>query len=197
MPASQSLYIKNATVALLVVVPILLIALPGEEGPAPDQPPIITLAEAEGYTFNTGSAKLSSDFIAALDSRIAPRLRHIAETYECDIIEVIGHTDGQVVRTVSTLDSTLLSATYDQAVPIVPGSNADLGLMRAWTVANRLQQNTALRHLTFHPYSAGQVIDTTGRYAAANDFQNRPERRRIEIRARRSSNRSSPVRRGG
>jgi len=187
--ASSSLYLKNAAVALLMVTPlVLLVAVgAGSAGTENDQPPIITIKETEGYTFRTGSAELSPDFVRLLDDSIAPKLRQLADSFRCDVVEVIGHTDGQAVLMLSNLDRLFTASADTLSTSLVPGSNADLGLMRAWAVAIRLRAAKTLRGLTFYGYSAGQAIDIDGSYAAAGDRSDRPERRRIELRLRRSA----------
>jgi flagellar motor protein MotB len=61
-------------------------------------PPIINLSEAAGY-FEVGSAALSEDFKIALVDKVTPKILQIAAEYpDVDVIEVIGHTDEQIVR---------------------------------------------------------------------------------------------------
>src|SRR5215471_13601633 len=60
-------------------------------------PPIINLSEAGGYYFATGSAVLTPDFAMALRTIVIARLLQIAESFDVDVIEVIGHTDEQPV----------------------------------------------------------------------------------------------------
>src|SRR5688500_7746093 len=62
-----------------------------------DKPPIITLDEASGYTFDSGSVSLSSSFAQTLQQEIIPKLDSILKEYKVDVIEVIGHTYGQTV----------------------------------------------------------------------------------------------------
>jgi hypothetical protein len=99
----QSLHLKNATVSLVLLIPILLMLLalgasvqkerpekapilppikqePGPDepktpanGPLHDQPPIIVLAEAQGYSFETGKADIAPEFGIALKTKIVPR----------------------------------------------------------------------------------------------------------------------------
>jgi flagellar motor protein MotB len=80
------------------------------KGPAQGHkwPPIINLSEAGGYYFDVGSAELSEEFKAALVDKVAPKILQIAVEYpDVDVIEVIGHTDEQVIRRrFSNLDGT-------------------------------------------------------------------------------------------
>jgi outer membrane protein OmpA-like peptidoglycan-associated protein len=186
MPSPSSLYLKNAAVSLVIIVPLVILVVATTWGTVDEQPPIISLSEAEGYHFRVGSAEISPEFMVALKEAIALKVRVIADRFRCDIVEVIGHTDGQRVTTRSNLDSILTGAAHGNAVALSPGSNADLGLMRAWAVISQLRKRPALAGLTFYGYSAGQVIDTTGEYASVDDFADLAGRRRIEIRVRRS-----------
>ena len=199
MGSSNSLYLKNTTVTLLLIVPLLLAIVGlisgngGREENGADQPPIIVLSEAEGFTFKSGSAEISSEFAVALRSSVAAIVKELADRYGCDVVEVIGHTDGQVVRSSSNLDSTLAGAIRGSGEALSPGSNADLGLMRAWAVVDVLKEQPELDGLRLVGYSAGHVIDLGGNYSTQDDFTDRPERRRIEIRVRRSPEAEPPA----
>src|SRR5580704_9939339 len=61
-------------------------------------PPIINLSEAGGYYFATGSAELTPSFATELRTVVVDKLLEIAESYDVDVIEVIGHTDEQPVN---------------------------------------------------------------------------------------------------
>ena len=73
-------------------------------------PPIITLSEANGHYFDTGSAVLSEDFLKALSGSVIDELlRNIADYPDVNVIEVIGHTDEQpLVHRPSNLDDMLM-----------------------------------------------------------------------------------------
>jgi outer membrane protein OmpA-like peptidoglycan-associated protein len=216
--AWQALHLKNAAVSLVLLVPILLMLLAlgatvqqppppedpvllGEEpnggggelpeAPPHDQPPIIVLTEAEGYSFETGKADITAEFSDALTTKIIPNLKAFAKQYNCDVIEVIGHTDGQPVAAKSNLDAHLNRALNGETVPLIPGSNADLGLMRAWSVIRLLREIGEFQGKGFYGYSAGQAILQDGRYAAPYEVAPNASRRRIEIRLRRSPPRPS------
>ncbi len=61
-------------------------------------PPIVNLSEAGGYYFATGSAELTPSFATELRTVVVDRLLEIADSYDVDVIEVIGHTDEQAVN---------------------------------------------------------------------------------------------------
>jgi len=206
--ASQALHLKNAAVSLVLLIPILLMMLAlgvmvQQQPPMPpkpssveppktpphDQPPIIVLTEAEGYAFETGKAGITPEFSEALTTNIIPKLNAFAEQYHCDVIEVIGHTDGQPVASISNLDTKLIRALNGETVLLTSGSNADLGLMRAWSVIRYLREMKEFQGKVFYGYSAGQAILPDGSYALPSGMAPDPSRRRIEIRLRRSPSR--------
>jgi outer membrane protein OmpA-like peptidoglycan-associated protein len=160
------------------------------KGPAQGHkwPPIINLSEAGGYYFDVGSAELSEEFKAALVDKVAPKILQIAVEYpDVDVIEVIGHTDEQVIRRrFSNLDGTLIDALKTGNVAsLVPADNAGLGISRAVAVVMRLLQDSRLqeRFSRILPMSGAQLIqvDETLSQGSAGDVR---ERRRIEIRLR-------------
>jgi outer membrane protein OmpA-like peptidoglycan-associated protein len=195
---SDSLALLNSAVALVILIPILLMAVSVErenvghpgQGPGPqpgdDQPPIIVLRESEGYSFPSGSAELSVEFREKLLKAVVPTLRSIIGKYQCDIVEVVGHTDSQRVAERSTTDADLLAFAQGANVSVSPGSNADLGLLRAWSVIRSLRENAPWGTIVFYGYSAGQLIGPAGRIVEAKAPTIDPDRRRIEIRVWRS-----------
>jgi flagellar motor protein MotB len=152
-------------------------------------PPIINLSEAKGYSFAVGSAELSADFTRALRGDIAREVASIVKSYDVDIVEVIGHTDEQPIsRRPSNLDSDLVPALLGRGsiLSLTPADNAGLGMARAVSVAKVLRSDGRLKGVTVLPLSAAQLIlpgDTITRGSVSNKGN---ERRRIEIRVRRS-----------
>lgn len=196
MDRQSALYLKNTTVALLMVVPWIVVALAGirsqgpkaparEKVPTVNQPPIIALTEGDGYTFEAGSADLSTSFQDALDRLVAPAILDAAKRYQCDVVEVVGHTDGQPINRRSGLDTASMADT-DSLGRALAGSNADLGLMRAWEVRRQLRARAELKHLKFRVLSGANLTLSNGDDADWRDRTDVPERRRIEIRLRRS-----------
>ena len=61
-------------------------------------PPIISLSEAGGYFFKSGSAELSSAFRDTLIKKIPSEILEYIKKYDVDVIEVVGHTDEQPDR---------------------------------------------------------------------------------------------------
>lgn len=153
-------------------------------------PPIINLSEAGGYFFATGSAELTPNFAAALRTVVVERLLEIAEEFDVDVIEVIGHTDEQpVLNRPSNLDRTLASVTqgFNGTEALQWGDNAGLGLARALAVVELLSADARLRNFRILPLSAAQLIGTDGRITRFDGHGDVQERRRIEIRMRKSS----------
>ena len=151
-------------------------------------PPIINLSEADGYYFATGSADLTPDFEMALNTVLVTRLLEIAESFDVDVIEVIGHTDEQPVSNrVSNLDRSLPSVTLGSSTGVLQwADNAGLGLARALAVVKVLSFDPRLRAFRILPLSAAQLIGTDGKLTRWDGRGDVRERRRIEIRMRKS-----------
>jgi outer membrane protein OmpA-like peptidoglycan-associated protein len=163
---------------------------PNEHTGSHDWPPIINLSEAGGYYFATGSAELTPDFASALRTIVVSRLLQIADSFDVDVIEVIGHTDEQPVSNhISNLDRNLPAVTEGDSSPGVLqwADNAGLGLARALAVVRVLSADPRLRRFRILPLSAAQLIDTDGRVTTWDGQSDVRERRRIEIRMRKSS----------
>jgi flagellar motor protein MotB len=151
-------------------------------------PPIINLSEAGGYYFATGSAELTPSFATELRTLVTDKLLEIAEAYDVDVIEVIGHTDEQPVnRSTSNLDRSLASVTTGGSAGVLQwADNAGLGLARALSVVERLSADPRLKSFRILPLSAAQLINTDGRITHWDNHGDVRERRRIEIRMRKS-----------
>ena len=152
-------------------------------------PPIINLSEAGGYFFATGSAELTPNFATELRTVVVDRLLTIADSYDVDVIEVIGHTDEQPVNgRASNLDRALSTVTSggSGAGILQWADNAGLGLARALSVVERLSADPRLRNFRILPLSAAQLIGTDGRITRWDNHGDVRERRRIEIRMRKS-----------
>jgi hypothetical protein len=153
-------------------------------------PPIINLSEAEGYFFATRSAELRPDFEAVLRTTVVEKLLEIAATFQVDVIEVIGHTDERALPGgLSNLDRELPAATagYKSIGALQPADNAGLGLARALAVVNVLASDLRLRNFRILPLSGAQLIGTDGRLTRWDEQGDVRERRRIEIRMRKST----------
>jgi len=153
-------------------------------------PPIINLSEAEGYFFATRSAELRPEFEAVLRTTVVEKLLEIAAAFQVDVIEVIGHTDERALPGgLSNLDRELPAATagYKSIGALQPADNAGLGLARALAVVNALASDLRLRNFRILPLSGAQLIGTDGRLTRWDEQGDVRERRRIEIRMRKSS----------
>lgn len=155
-----------------------------------DKPPIILLPEAEGYTFETGSARITPSFADGIRTKIIPRIIAAANAYQATVIEIIGHTDGVAVgpnlRTKANLDFTV-PAFMDgqQGEPPIPFDNVGLGLARAVATAKALRETGLSDRYQILPLSAANLISTSDRYSPAPPKEGDQSRRRIEIRLRR------------
>jgi flagellar motor protein MotB len=156
-------------------------------------PPIITLSEADGYFFATGKAELAPDFERKLREEIIPLLNKLAKKYRVDVIEVTGHTDEQaIVPRNSNLDQILLGVLKNggPVSSLVPSDNAGLGLARAVAVVRLLMADDQMSGYRVLPMSGGQLIDVGERLTEGRKGDVK-ERRRIEIRLRRSQQASN------
>lgn len=153
-----------------------------------DWPPIITLSDADGYNFNTGSAELSPAFEKRLKEEIIPRLTRLTKQHNVDVIEIIGHTDEQPIGgKQSNLDKALLGFLNGEGAvsDLTPGDNAGLGLARASSIVRVLNAYAALKGLRLLPLSAAQLTLPSQRLTKGSPGDVK-ERRRIEVRLRRS-----------
>lgn len=158
-----------------------------------DKPPIITLDEASGYTFDSGSPSLSFSFEQAIQKEIIPKLNSILQDYDVDMIEVIGHTDGQTVSLRrSNLDTDLEGVVLESRSidSLSFGSNVDLGLLRAIAVAKYIKQYATgrIQNVRYRFYSAAQLIPPDGILRVSREAD--ATRRRIELRFTRLTNKS-------
>jgi hypothetical protein len=117
----------------------------------------------------------------------------IIKQYDVNVIEVVGHTDEQRVsgERVSNLDKTLFPSLQFKTAATVPDApvasdNAGLGLARAVSVVRILSNDPRLSRLRILPLSGAQLIDLGDKLAAGTAPGAVKERRRIEIRVRRS-----------
>jgi flagellar motor protein MotB len=153
-------------------------------------PPIINLSEAGGYYFATGSAELTPNFANELRTVVVDKLLQIADSYDVDVIEVIGHTDERPVNgRASNLDRALASVTTGAsgAGALQWADNAGLGFARALSVVEKLAADPRLKNFRILPFSAAQLIGTDGRITHWDGEGDVRERRRIEIRMRKST----------
>ncbi len=101
--------------------------------------PVVLIPEQGNMHFKTGSAVLSDEFRAALEANIFPDLDRNLQAFgdRVNTLVIVGHTDTQPIRSGhGNLDDNLLPVLHQQKAVslLVPGSNADLGLMRAASV---------------------------------------------------------------
>ena len=153
-----------------------------------DTPPIIVIKDEGAYRFASGSAEISQEMLNYILKQIVPEIEARTKQYGINVVEIIGHTDGQANGQVrSNLDVNLENVVSGN-IPVGnlrAGSNADLGLMRALSVVKALRdiqtKENRLSGLSFRAYSAAQLILPNGQFAAIAR-QDDVTRRRIEIR---------------
>lgn len=156
-----------------------------------DKPPIISLPETSGYKFDSGTARLSADFADLLEKTVFADITKVLARGDVNTIEIIGHTDGQSVRSreYGNLDSQLGNVlSKSQSVSALrASSNADLGLIRAVAVRHEIEAWLKTQNLegkiAIRCYSAANSVPLIARSATASSFSGEEAaRRRIEIR---------------
>ena len=150
-------------------------------------PPVVVIQDSGGFQFESGSATLPRDLKNYITMDLVDRIERISQQRNLYVVEIIGHTDGQVNFGRGNLDQQLEEVAQGKrsVESLVPGSNADLGLMRALEVVKQLQtvqeQTGRLKGVQFRPYSAAQLQLPSGEFADSNRNPD-ANRRRIEIR---------------
>ncbi|MEY4518465.1 MAG: hypothetical protein RLZZ499_1064 [Cyanobacteriota bacterium] len=150
-------------------------------------PPVVVIQDSGGFQFDSGSAILPNDLKKYITLDLVDRIEKISQQRSLYVVEIIGHTDGQINFNNGNLDQQLEEVAQGKfpVESLKAGSNADLGLMRALEVVKQLQtvqeQTGRLEGVQFRAYSAAQLQLPSGDFAAANRNPN-ANRRRIEIR---------------
>lgn len=171
---------------LLIVLLQTLVTNQAEEEPE-STPPVLLIQDTGDFKFDSGAA----DIPLGLQQYIRNELATWIETNIQDefyIVQVIGHTDGQEIGTNRSNLDRLLEEVASGNQPIqalTPGSNADLGLMRALAVVKELteiQKTGKLKGVEFQAYSAAQLFLPESKGFAPKVRNPDATRRRIEIR---------------
>lgn len=150
-------------------------------------PPIIRLEEADGYSFATNSSEISTQFAGLLLSNVVPRILEIGHKFDVDTIEIVGHTDERAIIGSSNLDRELISFLQGRSERDLRASdNAGLGFARAAAVTRLLTNSGSLSGYRVTPLSGAHIVLRDGTISDGSRTGDRPLRRRIEIRMRRS-----------
>ncbi len=150
-------------------------------------PPVVVIQDSGEYQFASGSASLPVELQSYITTDLVNLIEQISQQNNLYVVEIIGHTDGQVnFNSVSNLDRQLEAVAQGKKSinSLTPGSNADLGLMRSLEVVKKLQaaqKQGRLPGVKFRAYSAAQLQLPSGEFASENRQPN-ARRRRIEIR---------------
>ena len=163
---------------------------------------IINLKDAD-YGFESGSSRIGVDFRDGLESFVIPEIRAKIQEYDYDVVEIIGHTDRDVlsipgtnasekemrnyINRVTTFDRNIVQVALGENLTIYPGSNSDLGLMRALSIRkyllDRSQNDPVLNRIKyFLPYSGAQLITKEHKVSAKVGKDDQSKLRRVEIR---------------
>jgi outer membrane protein OmpA-like peptidoglycan-associated protein len=170
-------------------------------------PPIITLSEAGGFYFKTGSAELSATFRDALLTTTPDEILRYIKKYDVNVIEVVGHTDEQAFGGRQSLaaagapiaplpparqsnldrDLAIVLKSGSGIARLTPVDNAGLGLARAVSVVSALRLSPKLSGYKMIPLSGAQLVNTDETLALSGTGGDVAQRRRIEIRLRKSA----------
>ena len=156
-----------------------------------EKPPVIRLSDAKDYRFARGSFEVNKAFRSKLISEELPKIDRAIQCYAIDTIEIIGHTDNSPNTGLSNIDRFPKTEELANSFKSVyAGSNADLGLLRAFSVQTLLEEEIGREYpqLEFKSYSASSLINPEDKSNFNANFDQ--EKRRIEIRLTRSSNQS-------
>jgi hypothetical protein len=181
-------FLKQAEIFAFLAA-IFLIGVVIEEKKVHDNPPLIILSEEnEAYSFRLGSAAIPDTFRTVLHHRIIPLLDSLTVAYACDAVDVIGHTDESAVQSDGKdFDELVVDGFVRGNIEnLIPGSNTDLGMMRALSIIAELVDSKRTGHLEhvqyFFPYSAGHMVRTNHLLTRDYNGHRDASRRRIEIR---------------
>ena len=169
---------------------LLIFITSGGGAPGHKWPPIIRLSDADEQFFATGSAELGIEFEQHIVKSTIPEVLRIAREFQVDVIEVVGHTDEQAIAPrPSNLDKELLLVLRGEKEirTLVPADNAGLGLIRAVAVVQTLRKDGRLANFRILPLSGAQLIQADETLSKGVANPNVRERRRIEIRMRKSN----------
>lgn len=150
-------------------------------------PPVVVIQDSGGFQFDSGSAALPNNLKNYISQDLVDRIEKISQQRSLYVVEIIGHTDGQINFSNGNLDQQLEEVAQGKlsVESLKAGSNADLGLMRALEVVKQLQivqeQTGRLDSVQFRAYSAAQLQLPSGEFALSNRNPD-ANRRRIEIR---------------
>ena len=178
MPMTDMLASTLMIMCLFIAVSTILRAMNAK-------PPVIKLADTDAYRFGTGSFFLSPQFKKTLQANAVPQISRTIQCYGIDTVEIIGHTDGRPGGMGGNLDYSLVDLSSGSAMQrMIPGSNIDLGLLRAISVKAELESSlpsVITQDVGFRVLSAGSTISPDGRFLPAKNLDE-SARRRIEIR---------------
>jgi outer membrane protein OmpA-like peptidoglycan-associated protein len=145
--------------------------------------PILIDEQSGKFSFTPNSAKLSPQLQQYIKQKIIPTIQSIIQKHDIDFVQVIGHTDGQEINRSGNLDQKLQSVALGKKTvnELLPGSNTDLGLMRALAVIQEIEKSGQIKKVKLRAYSAAQLYDLKGDLAQL-DREDNAQRRRIEVR---------------
>jgi flagellar motor protein MotB len=155
-----------------------------------DEQPLVTLPEAEGFTFEPGKSAISANFAQLMiDKHVVPNLVTRAREAGVNVVEVIGNTDEVPLqnskRMADNLDATLIPLVNGHSIgEPVAADNVGLGMARAVEVARELRVLGLPADFKIVPLSAGAFAMPDNKIADGTDTGPDANRRRIVLRLR-------------
>jgi len=145
--------------------------------------PILIDEKSGKFSFTSNSAKLSPQLKKYINEEKIPEIQTVLQKHDIDFIQVIGYTDSQEISRMGNLDKKLEKVAFNQEKVdvLIPGSNADLGLMRALAIIQEVEKSGKIKDIRFQAYSAAQLYDQKGNLIKF-DRKDNAKLRRIEIR---------------
>jgi hypothetical protein len=132
---------------------------------------------------------LSTWFHDQLVNRTIGEILENIKKFDVDVVEVVGRTDEQPIgNRPSNLDRDLLPVLNNTSniARLIPADNAGLGLARAVSVVSVLRHDARLAAYKLIPLSGAQLVNTDETLGTQGAHGDIPQRRRIEIRLRKS-----------
>lgn len=155
-------------------------------------PPHIEIDGTQNVYFQSGEARILSDFEIYLKDSITPILvKNLQDCPKCNAMYIVGHTDDKNVGNWNdndNFDADIVNVIngYMDVNNVSYNSNTDLGLLRAVSIYNFFKNQKGLENIKYcFPYSAGPLINPeTSLLIKGLDASNgsvNQKKRRIEI----------------
>ena len=106
-------------------------------------PPVVVIQDSGEFQFSSGSANLPKELKNYISNNLVDRIEAISQQRNFYVVEIIGHTDGQVnFNSTSNLDENLEAVARGNRNidTLVPGSNADFRSSKTTPISSKKRQ---------------------------------------------------------